>query len=250
MANKKVIRREVAVLNIPHQISKLISLVKGIVLAMTGNANFPTPYPANVPALATVTADINALDSTESVALTKVIGSVETRDAKKEILLKDLHALLAYVQGIADNNPANAVAIIKSAGMDVKQPVSRTKSDFDVSYGDVSGSALLVAKVAAKRASYEWQMSADGKTWNNLPVTLICKTTVTGLVPGTTYYFRFKAVTTDGEGDWSQFVSIVAIQQQAIIIKQQTQNKYFINSRRGRPNLSHSGPSSFQAGRF
>jgi hypothetical protein len=211
MGNKKVIRREIAVLNLPKQVPKLSSKAKGVVQAMTGNSNIPATFPTNVPTLATVTSDITALDNAESLALTKVIGSVEARNIKKEVVIKDMHIYQAFVQNIADNSPANALQIIKSAGMDVKQSIAHSISDFSVSYGDVSGTVLLLAKAVAKRASYEWQMGTDGKTWVNLPHTLSCKTSVTGLTPGTTYYFRFNAVTKDGEGTWSQVSSIVAI---------------------------------------
>lgn len=211
MANKKVVRREIAVLNIPRQIPSLISKTKSIALAMTGNSFFLGTFPSNVPTLATVTADINALDAAESLALTGVIGSVEARDIKKEVVLKDLRLILAYVQSVADNNTANALNIIKSAGMDVKQAGSHSKSDFDVTHGDVSGTVVLTAKSVARRASYEWQMGTDGKTWVNLPNTLTCKTSVTGLTPATTYYFRCNAVTKNGEGTWSQVVNIIAI---------------------------------------
>ncbi len=211
MANKKVIRREVVVLNLPQSVPQLSSKGKNVVQSMTGNTYCPLPFPSNVPALPTVTADINALDAAESLALTKVKGSVEARDAKKEIVIKDLRAYQAYVQIIADNNPVNALAIIRSAGMDVKQAGSHSKTDFEVLHGNVSGSANLVVKAIARRASYKWQMSTDGKTWTDLPVTLTSKTTVTGLTPGLTYYFRYNGVTKNGEGSWSQVVSIVII---------------------------------------
>jgi hypothetical protein len=211
MAIKKVINREIAVLKLPRQIPQLISKSKGVVLSMTSNANFPVPFPGNIPVLATVTADINALDAAELVALTGVNGAVEARDIKKEVVLKDMRLYNAYVQGVADNNPSNAAQIIKSAGMGIKQRGTYTRPDFSVNYGNVSGTVSLVVKAVGKRASYEWQMSTDAKTWLNLPNTLTCKTLVDGLTPGTTYYFRYNTVTKDGEGTWSQVVTILAI---------------------------------------
>ena len=209
MNKSKIIRRKLAALNLPQQVPNLMSHAKNIVLAMTGNTIFPEPYPTNVPSLATVTAVIASLDAAETTALSKAAGSVEARDAQKEILLKDLHALLYFVQGIADNDPTNAETIIKSAGMDIKHPGSRVKHDFNASHGDVSGTVKLFTRSAAKRASYKWQISTDNNTWTDLPVTIKCKTTVTGLTPGTLYYFRSIAVTKEGEGSVSQVVSII-----------------------------------------
>ncbi len=211
MSIKKVINREIAVLKLPRQIPQLIGKTKGVTLAMTSNANLPVPFPSNIPALATVMADITALDAAESVVLTGVIGAVEARDIKKEVVLKDMRLYKAYVQGVADNNPSNAAQIIKSAGMGIKQKGSYTRPEFNVTHGKVSGTIALVVKAVGKRASYEWQMSTDAKTWTNLPNTLTCKTSVDGLIPGTTYYFRYNTVTKSGEGSWSQVVTILAI---------------------------------------
>ncbi|HEY8087061.1 MAG TPA: fibronectin type III domain-containing protein [Polyangiaceae bacterium] len=49
---------------------------------------------------------------------------------------------------------------------------------------------------AARRASYEWRYSLDGgKTWVPTAATLQTRTTVTGLTPGATVTFRYRAVT-------------------------------------------------------
>ena len=69
--------------------------------------------------------------------------------------------------------------------------------------------AELVAKPAGHRASYEWQVSTDQKTWTLLPVTLQSKTLVSALTAGTLYYFRVRPVTKTGEGNWSQVVSLL-----------------------------------------
>lgn len=225
MANiNNIVKRVIAVIKLPVSIPQLIAKAKNIVSMMTGNANFPTPYPSNTPALATVTADITALETAESLALTKAKGAASARDVKKGVVLKDLYALLRYVQGQADNIPASAEAIIQSAGFDVKKPGEHMKSDFEVRHGTVSGSVLLTAKSAGKRASYEWQMStmqqsssekeisaAPQPVWINLPSTLVAKTSVAGLTPGTTMLFRFRAVLPTGESSWSQVVSIIII---------------------------------------
>jgi hypothetical protein len=82
--------------------------------------------------------------------------------------------LKAYVQSVADTKiPEEAHTLIESAHMSVKKPGSRTKNDFEVKQGSVSGSAVLLAKAAGTRASNEWEMSPDaGKTTTRLPSTL------------------------------------------------------------------------------
>lgn len=74
----------------------------------------------------------------------------------------------------------------------------------------MSGSAKIVAVVAARRASYEWQSSVDGgKTWVEAAGTLKASTTITGLPVGTAVQFRYRALTKAGEGDWSQAIVLV-----------------------------------------
>jgi hypothetical protein len=70
--------------------------------------------------------------------------------------------------------------------------------------------AKVTAAAASRRASYEWQYSNDGgKTWITAPVTLQAKTTIAGLVPGSTVQFKYRAVTKTGEADWSQPLSLL-----------------------------------------
>jgi hypothetical protein len=53
-------------------------------------------------------------------------------------------------------------------------------------------------------------MSPDGKTFTSLPTTSRAKTTVSGLTPGMTYYFRHEPVLRkDGVAEWSQVISIL-----------------------------------------
>lgn len=217
---KVIVKRIVGVLNIPARIPQFIAKAKNIVLMMTNNPNFPTPYPSNTPTLTAVTADITALETAESTALTKTKGAAEARDVKKSLVMKDLYALLRYIQGVADNSPPNAEAIILSSGFDVKKAGERIKAPFEALNGEVSGTVILRAKSAGIRSSYEWQMSmlpASLKTdspatqWTDLPSTLQAKTEVSGLTPGSTMQFRYRAVTKSGEGSWSQVVSIIVL---------------------------------------
>ena len=201
------IKRAVATLKMPRKMADYIAYVKAIIEAMTGNAFFPTP----VPALTTVTTDVNALDAAESVALNRGKGSAGARDVQKAVVDKDLYGLQAYVQGLADADPKNSIAIIESAGMGVKKAGIRIKGDFEAKHGKTSGSVILSVKSAGQRSSYEWEVSNDGVNWRELPDSIKSRTTVSGLTPGTTFYFRSRSITKNGEGSWSQVASIVVI---------------------------------------
>jgi len=184
----------------------LISLAKAIIQGMTNNS---TAIPSPIPPLAAVTAALTALETAETAAQSKVKGSVAARNEKKAVLVTILHELKATVQKAADANRELAPALIQSVGMSVKKAAVRPKRVFGAKQGAVSGSIELVAASAGHRASYEWENSTDGKTWNIAPPTLQAKTTMTGLTAGTSYSFRYRWVTKVGVADWSQPVTII-----------------------------------------
>jgi hypothetical protein len=203
----KPVSRTLAVLKLPeYEVPLLVTAARAIVRAMTGNPRFPSPDPQ----LATVEAAIEALAAAETAAHTRMQGTVAVRDQKRQALVVLLQQLRDYVQATADADVEHAVSIIESAGMAVKKPRMLPARVFSAKPGPVSGSVKLLAPQAGNRAGYEWAYSTDGKrTWVSLPFTVQASTTVSGLQPGTTVPFRYRAVTKDGTGDWSEPVSII-----------------------------------------
>ena len=94
--------------------------------------------------------------------------------------------------------------------MSVKRFTPHARAALAVKRGSTAGSAILVAKAAGKKASYEWEFSLDRTAWTALPATLVARTSVSGLVVGSTYYFRMRSLTKGGMSDWGQIVSMVA----------------------------------------
>jgi hypothetical protein len=202
----KSIRRPTITLALPKNVPALISYAQGIVNRMTGNPSFPSPTPT----LAAISAAINELQATETAALARTKGAAAARNEKRTVLVGALQQVRAYIQLVADADPTKAAAIIESAGVAVRKTPTHSARAFAAKPGPVSGTAKVVAAAPARRASYEWQYSADGgKTWVTAPATLQAKTTVTGLVPGSTVQFKYRAVTKTGEGDWSQPLSLL-----------------------------------------
>ncbi|HEY8088105.1 MAG TPA: fibronectin type III domain-containing protein [Polyangiaceae bacterium] len=69
--------------------------------------------------------------------------------------------------------------------------------------GPNRGTVILRAAKAGNRAGYEWAYSLDAeKTWVSVPFTVKATTTVKGLKPGSTVWFRYRPVTKGGAGDW------------------------------------------------
>ncbi len=207
MTTNNKVPKTIVVLGIAHlSVHDLIGKTTAILAAMTGNISFPSPSPT----LATVTSDNTALTSAQAVALTRAKGAAAERNVKLAIVVSDLKLLAAYVQGVADGDLANALSIIESAGMSVKNPGKKTpKQDLALKHGVVSGVVDVLAKAQGPRTSYEWQWSTDGKTWTALPTTIQAKTSITGLIPGTTIYVRHAVVTKTGVGDFGQVASMM-----------------------------------------
>jgi hypothetical protein len=197
--------RVIVTLKLPTPVLALLALAKAIQAAMAAN---PGIFKSPVPPLAQLASDLAALDTAQQTALTRVKGSVEIRDAKREVVTSDLHALRAYVQTVVDGDPANGASIATAAGMAVRAPLVRAKQALTLKPTTISGSVAVTARVTAARSSHEWEYSTDGgKTYVALAPTLQAKTTITGLVPGSTVLVRHRAVTKTGPDDWSQPVS-------------------------------------------
>src|SRR5579859_4509697 len=111
-------RRAIAVLKMSHKVKSLITFAQSVATAMASNTTFPSPTPS----LATFQADIAALVTAETAVLARTKGAAETRNAKLAVVRADLEALKTYVQSVVDaSNPANAEAIIGSAGMGTRK---------------------------------------------------------------------------------------------------------------------------------
>jgi hypothetical protein len=206
-ATTKTISRAFAVLKLPeNEVPRLITYARAIVTAMTNNASFPSPNPT----LARVAAAVEALSQAQTATLSRMLGTVAERDEKRLDLVVLLQHLLAHVQEKADADTNQAAAIIESAGMAVKKTRVPAARVFEAKRGPVSGSVTLVAPKAGNRAGYEWAYRTDEtQTWVSLPFTVQAGTTAVGLRPGSTAHFRYRAVTKNGTGDWSQTVSII-----------------------------------------
>jgi hypothetical protein len=206
MSATKSVHRSLVSLALPNKVPALISFALSVVTAMTGNTSFPAPAPT----LAALTAAITVLQTAQAAALARTKGAVTARNDKKAALVALLQELKAYIQKIADADPENSSALIQSAAVSVKKTGVRKPRVFSAVQGAVSGTAKLVTASAGHRSSYEWQSSVDGgKTWVEVTSTLQAKASVTGLPPGATAQFRYRATTKAGLGDWSPAISLL-----------------------------------------
>jgi hypothetical protein len=180
---------------------------KLVAQSLTNNPYFPGP----IPALANLAAHIATAEAAQVAALTRQVGTAAALRAAVRAVEDDLDGLHVYVQSVANLHPTDGPAIIASAGMSEKDARGPSPADFAVKQGRISGSVVLLARAVARKASYEWQYSTEAESWTNAEATLRVTTTLFGLTPGTRYFFRFRAQTNEGMGDWSRVISLIVL---------------------------------------
>jgi hypothetical protein len=202
---KVIIRRPIAVLNMPNEITLKILKANTILKKIQGSSWFPVPFPSNVPAIAVVQANITALENAEKTAvLNRSEAATDARNVALNLVLYNLRMLMAYVQSISEipENADNSETIIDAAGFDVKTVTHYNKPPLKVK-PIISGMVQLIAKATPGRVANEWGMSSDGgNTWTSFPATVCANTVVSGLVRGAIVLFRHRANANQGPGEW------------------------------------------------
>jgi hypothetical protein len=131
--------RPLVTLNVPKKVKSIISLAESIANSMNNNPTFPTPP---LP-IATLLADVAALNTAETAVLQRTKGAVEVRNAKLVVVRNDLEALRGYVQIVAaTGTPANAPAVMEAAGMTIRKVTTHNKPALAAKAGTVSGTVL------------------------------------------------------------------------------------------------------------
>jgi hypothetical protein len=174
-----------------------------MITSIDGNAEFPNSATQVATAKAALVPYANAVQDAKNrkPSATKVRG-----DAFKA-LVKALEALRIVVQIEVDATPNQAATLATSAGMKLRRASLRTKADFAVGDGPNAGSVHLIAKAIAKALVYYWEVSSDQKSWSVALDTTRADAILTGLTPGQTYWFRFRARTRTGMSDYSIVLS-------------------------------------------
>ncbi len=192
----------------------LLNLGGTVLLAMDGNANFPTPDPTLVAVQATYD-DYKA----KLEAASRKGGPLEKslKNDAREVLLAQLKRLAHYVSGVADGS----LSVILSSGFPpsgtpVRQLPPMTPERVRLADYRQSGQLQLGFDAVPGAWLYEYAYSSDKLPDGTIvwPDALVARSSrgnvIAPVTPGVTYYARVRARNGAGVSDWSEPVSLIA----------------------------------------
>ena len=197
-----------------------VAQTEQIVTALTGNANFPEPWPSTVPSLQQIQTDLAAyqaaLTATNAGDRTRIVE----RDTARVKLQTDLTQLAFQLQTVSQGNDS----LLATTGYPLRQPIQQSRivevpaapDNFVLSRGVLSGSVLVRAKPVPKAASYDAQVtSADPTVEANWAMAGSFKNSsrieLQGLTPGKVYSVRLRALGAAGPGAWTPAQSLMVV---------------------------------------
>ena len=198
--------RPLVIEDMPSKDNDLITYGQSKITLFGSSTYISSPNPTVV----VVTGLLQTFSTAQSNVKLRTIGLASVRDVAKLPLESALHCWAAQVQWTADQNPAQAVAIIEAHGYRTQKVYVSNKKQFEAKH-DVSGAVLLIIKSHGKNTYYERQISTDGHTWTDIKGDMLCRYLHTGLTPGTAYYFRYRDTRGGEKTDWSQYIYFMAI---------------------------------------
>jgi hypothetical protein len=191
-----------------------IQKAKEVVNRMTGNANFTTPNPA----LAVLTAAINALEAAYEAAADGGKTLTATMHAKEAIL----DGLMAQLEDYISSVSAGDILKIQSSGFEVRDVSLRGKRKASVVSGENPGEVVCTAEAPAKgvKAMHEYQFcndpipadtqSALTNPWLAAEISSLSMVTVSNLTGGAKLWFRHRHILTKGQkSPWKILGSVI-----------------------------------------
>ncbi|MBS1508656.1 MAG: fibronectin type III domain-containing protein [Bacteroidetes bacterium] len=190
--------------------TKKIEFMRFCVTSVTGNANFTSPLPS-ASTMATMANNTEA-----ALMVAKGGGKDDKANLKVKIAALELmmRQYAAYVENIANANPASAEAVILSAGLEVKRIGSRYARAFDARLTGNPGEVRAFIK-AVSRAAYEFQICTDlsnEANWVTFYIGTLSRVVKRDLAPNTRYYFRARVIDKNGYQAWSDVRSVFVME--------------------------------------
>jgi hypothetical protein len=199
--NIMIVKPTVSFLNRQPDIG-LAGRVAGILLCMTGNADYPAPSPS-LPAVQTALDEFNAaiIDAADG-------GKTLTarKNSKRKALVLVVRALACYVQAACNGD----YAMLVGSGFPTHKPrspigVLAAPTRLQVSLGFFSGELDASVAPVFGALTYNWRLTtaAQPDVVVQSKQTSAANVTFTGLTPGVIYNLQASALGTAGPGPWT-----------------------------------------------
>jgi len=187
----------------------LIAAIQSILVAMTGNASYPTP----VPALADITAACTAFVTAVSAVNTGPHGVI-VRKQKRAQLVGLVRSLALYVQQACNGDPA----VLLTSGFPARKtrqpagPLS-APANLRLARGKISGQLKARCNRVVRAGSYQWRYAttAAPTTWTLVDPSLGVSIVLEDLIAGTSYIVQVRAVGSQGPSDWSDSATLMVV---------------------------------------
>lgn len=192
-------------------VPELLAIASGVAEALTGNSHFPTPEPAPEELQGLITTLVAADEDYRKKRAAATTAKI-ARDVAAEDLKLGLGREAEYVQ----ETSGGSIAKILSANMHVEEetgfwPFNRTGQveDLSASAGDERGEIDLDWEPVPGASGYEVEVAYDllGEgPWEQCGATTKSKITIGKLAGRGRLWFRVRAVSERGVGEWSESV--------------------------------------------
>jgi hypothetical protein len=200
--------------------ANFVAQVEQIISSLSGNTNFPEPWPASVVSLAQLQTDLTGYQTILTAIANKDRSRMEDRDAQRQKMAAELTSLAFYLQGLANGDPTK----LATTGFPARKASARSlapteleaPSQLRLQRGVVSGQLIARARPVPKAASYDLQIATADPTleasWTDVGTYANCgRIQLDGLKAGTTYSVRMRAIGTAGPGAWTAPTSLMAL---------------------------------------
>jgi hypothetical protein len=188
--------------------------------SLTGNANFPLPWPVYVPQLADISTARGNYHTLYDAAQNGDSVKIAARNAARDALTALLKRLAPYLELVANGD----VVKLKTTGYDLRNDIAHSTSsaplpaptNFRFTRGYVSGTMSASADSLAGAGSYELNVClgdpAVEANWKDKGTFLHCSDiTVDAFTPGTIYYARLRGIGSSGPGVWAVSPGVMAV---------------------------------------
>lgn len=198
----------------PAFVTQSLAIVQGL----TGNTNYPLPWPDDLPTLAELTTAQSQYSAAVTAAIDRDKAKIADRIAKRAVLEDMIRDLAPWLQKKANGD----VAVMESTGYALTKPrtpvtnVPDAPTGLKLRLGKFPGSLVASAMAPQGAGSFETQVCtgdpAVEANWRTAAQTKSCRSIeLAGLQRGVDHYVRIRAIGSKGPGPWSNIESAMPV---------------------------------------